>query len=470
VKWPKFTHCAPVPPRPTSERGYEATIHGLNGDILLEIFNRYRLAEMYRWNDRLGWRKLSHVCQRWRHLIFEFAFHLGMQIECTNGTPILGTLEHLPRLPLRVDYRFTVTKQDELGIYHALQFHNRVHHIHIMLAPSILHEFLVLMSENFPILGHLSLWFMDDKSTTLTLPQTFLASNLRHLALAGVGLPKRLRLLTSTLSLVTLVLSDIPASSYFRPRLLVARISSLPRLKELSISFAVPIPRPSTERELLGDQGTPKTLPSLKTIRFRGVSAYLESFVAQIRAPLLERLDITLFNQIAFALPHLSHFINITEGFKLSTATVFFQRDYVWIVIGPDSSLQFEPICLYVNSKQVDWQIDCAAQICVALTPALSHVERLTLNFHGKTLPTEWENGEIDSTTWHELLWSFVGVKKLHIGRALLKELSRALQLDDVGSDPGFLPLLEEIVAEDNLFVSFIDTSRLVGRPVRFSK
>ena len=96
----------------------------------------------------------------------------------------------------------------------------------------------------------------------------------------------------------------------------MARLRSLPQLEELYIGFSIPIPRPSTERELLGEQGTPVTLPSLKNLRFKGVSAYLESLVAQIRAPLLEQLDITLFNQIAFALPHLSHLINITEGFK----------------------------------------------------------------------------------------------------------------------------------------------------------
>jgi hypothetical protein len=38
----------------------------------------------------------------------------------------------------------------------------------------------------------------------------------------------------------------------------------------------------------------------------------------------LEQLDITLFNQIAFALPHLYHLINSTERFKLPKAAVFF--------------------------------------------------------------------------------------------------------------------------------------------------
>jgi hypothetical protein len=119
--------------------------------------------------------------------------------------------------------------------------------------------------------------------------------------------------------------------------------------------------------------------------------------------------------------------------------------------------------------KQLDWQIDCAAQICNALIPALSGVERFTLDcFYRFQIPTELQNGAIDSTTWHELLRPFIGVKELHIDPGLLEELSRALQVDEVGSDPGFLPNLQSIAAEDNLFTSFIDTRRVVGRPVEF--
>jgi len=81
-------------------------IHRLNNDVLLGIFNCYRL-NMYNWNSRLGWCKLSHVCQRWRHLIFESSFHLGIYIECTHGTPVVDTLDHLPPLCYRTT-NFTI--------------------------------------------------------------------------------------------------------------------------------------------------------------------------------------------------------------------------------------------------------------------------------------------------------------------------------------------------------------------------
>ena len=382
-------------------------------------------------------------------------------------------------MPLFVNYGHTrsgvtLTKQDESGIYHALLLHGRAcRHIDLNLSPSILHKVFGLLDKQFPILEHLSLVFstISENSLLLTLPKAFLAPNLRHLTLPSVSPPRRLQFLTSTLSLVTLELSHIEASSYFRPRLLVARLQSLPQLMELSIEFSTPIPRPSTEKELLGEKRLPVTLPSLKILWFRGVSAYLESFVAQIRVPLLRRLDITLFNQIAFALPHLSHLISITQAFKLPSAAVGFFRNAVCVTTLHHGSGWSErgPFNFRVMCNQLDWQIDCAAQICHALIHALSDLERLGLIHYHTKIPTEWQNGAVDSSTWHELLRSFIGVKELYIYKALLEELSHALQDDEVGLEPGFLPNLRSIHASNNQFTAFLDTRTVVGRPVYFS-
>ena len=412
--------------------------------------------------------------------MYESTFHLGMRIHCTYGTPAVDSLNHLLLLPLVVDYKFPIRLQEGLRIYQALWLCDRVSYIHLHLPPSIMRQFLVFMGAHFPRLDHLSLSITGNKFTTLTLPKAFHAPTLRHLDIPCISPPRRLKLLTSTVSLVTLVLKNIQTSSYFRPRLLASRIWSLPQPEELSIGFSIPIPRPSSERELLGEPGAPVTLPNLKTLRFRGVSTYLESFVAQVRVPLLERLDITLFNQIAFALPHLFHLINIPEGFKLPTAKVFFDRGGVSITTAHHSSRRSdEPFRLHVMCEQLDWQIDCAIQICSMLIPAPSDVERFTLDFYDRTLPIELQDGGIDSTTWLELLSSFIGMKELRVCGGLLEELCRALQVDEVGSNPGFLPDLQDIVCnsrgvvfdkvlENNLLASFIDARRITGHPVRF--
>jgi hypothetical protein len=458
------------------------TIHCLNDDILLDIFYCYRLDEDNGWNYRLGWCKLSHVCQRWRHLVNECAFHLGVHIECTNGTDIVGTLDHLPQLPLFLDYVHTrhgisLTEQDELGIYHALRLRGRVRHINLDLLPSIFQKVFVLVDNHFPMLEHLSLSFTAQNNIPLTLPKAFLAPNLRHLALCGIGLPKRLRFLTSTVSLVTLKLSDIQFSSCFRPRIFLARLSSLPHLKELSIEFSFLMPCPSVEMELLGEQRAPVTLPSLKYLEFKGVGAYLESLVAQIRAPLLEQLNIILFNEIAFALPHLFHLINTTEEFKLPVALVYFSHSGVHVTTAPSISqcsygpFYFGVMCkeLQDTPEQLDWKIDYAAQICKAIIPTLSSAEQFMLassrNFQ---MTAESHNGAIYGRAWHEILRPFIGVKELLVMTELLEELSRALQVDEIGSDLGFLPNLRSIYGGRNLFTSFTDTCQAVGRPVEF--
>jgi hypothetical protein len=219
------------------------------------------------------------------------------------------------------------------------------------------------------------------------------------------------------------------------------------------------------------------TLPNLKHLAYQGVSAYLECLVAQIRTPLLERLEITLFNQIAFELPHLSRYINIMEGLKLPIAKVSFGRDTVSVITDHRDTQEYDGrISLHVMCRQMDWQIDCATQICDVLMHRLFGVEELRLIFYEETMPTEWQNGEIDGTTWHELLRVFTGVKELYICSALLQEISRALEMNDVGSDPGFLPGLREIVSEfegsdaDNLFGSFIRARRIAGNPVLYTR
>ena len=394
---------------------------------------------------------------------------------------MVNTLDHLPLLPLFVHYLYsnryaqgytpTVMKKDELGIYDTLRLHGRIRHIELSLPPSILHKALALMDGNFPILDHLSLsgLFSGDsgRRLPLTLPKAFLAPNLHHLTLIDVGLPKILWVLTSTVFLVTLTLRDIQTSSYLRPRLLVEHLQSLPLLEELTIAFSIPIPRPGTENELLGEEGGPITLPSLKTLQFHGVGAYLESLVAQIRVPLLEKLHIGLFHQFTFVLPHLFYLINNTKVFKLSSARVSFRHDEVFVSTAHDYGLGRTGFTLYVMCKPLDLQIDCAIQICHALVPTLSDVKKLWLHLSYKQ-PTERPNGAIDSATWRHLLRAFIGVKRLDIHNTLSEKLSRALQGDGVGSDPSFLPNLQSIHSRHNLFISFIANRQVVGRPVQF--
>jgi hypothetical protein len=87
-------------------------------------------------------------------------------------------------------------------------------------------------------------------------------------------------------------------------------------------------------------------------------------------------------------------------------------------------------------------------------------------------MPSDWEN-TLDSMLWHELLWPFIGVKKLHVGSSLTLQLSHALQSTAVDLVSELLPDLQELEVQleighaYNLFSLFVETRESVGRPVR---
>jgi hypothetical protein len=96
-------------------------------------------------------------------------------------------------------------------------------------------------------------------------------------------------------------------------------------------------------------------------------------------------------------------------------------------------------------------------------------VEQFGLHCYDTEILIELESGAIDEGTLHELLRSFIGMKNLSIDYVwLLEELSRALQVGGVGSDPGFLPNLRYIFAPANHFASFINARQIMGRPIKF--
>ena len=397
-----------------------------------------------------------------------------MYLLLKNGSPTLDSLAHLPPLPLVVDYCSMTTnraRQDELSILTGLQQRDRVRRTSLQVPSPCLGIFLAKMSDLYPILEDLSLSSTTEEEANIVLPSTFCAPNLRHVALHGIGLPSGWSLSTSTATLVTLTLTRIPAPYYFHPGQLVTQLQGLLHLEELSIGFAVPIPLPSTEGELLPAPMARVTLPTLKRLMFRGVAIYLENLVAQINAPLLEQLIVTLFFELAFTLESLTQFIHITGGLKCLSTKVLFNKEGVSIVANNGESLSSGGLVINVNCEHLDWQIDAATQSCRALEQVLSAVEELTLDLDEDGMPSDWDDS-LDSTLWHGLLLPFSSVKKLQIGSSLTFELSYALEPDAAELDLNLLPELQKLevrfeVDEANReFSRFIETRELEGRPV----
>ena len=456
-----------------------AHIHNLDNDSLLQIFSCYRLEDEDDWNLQHAWRKLAHVCRRWRFLIFNSWSHLDMCLLLTNDSPSLDTLSHLPPLSLIIDYSDktrTITRKDKDNIHLGFQQHGRVRRIALLAPHSSLCMWLEpnqSMSKRFPKLRDLSLLSTTAEEISLVLPETLQAPDLRRLSLHGVGLPKGSSLISSAATLSTLSLTHIGASSYLPPGALVTQLRGLSLLEELSIGFAIPIPFPSSEGELLPAPILPVTLPTLRRLTFRGVDAYLDNLVAQINTPLLERLSLTLLFDLAFTLVNLTKFIRRAKELRCVVARVIFNKDGASIYAGYYEQWGIGRFSLHVNvhCEPLDWQIDSATQVCGALRNVLSAVEELTLDLDADGMPPDWEN-TLDDIAWHELLLPFIGVKKLHIGSSLTPELSQALESVSGELAPEFLPELQalevplEIDLATKAFAMFMKTRESVGRPV----
>ena len=327
------------------------------------------------------------------------------------------------------------------------------------------------MNKPFPRLRDISLSSTTIKGMNLILPETFQAPDLHCLALHGIGLPAGSPLLSSAIALSTLSLTHIGASCYFPPRHLVTQLQGLPHLEELSIGFAIPIPLPSNEGELLPAPIPPVTLPTLRRLTFRGVDVYLDNLVAQINTPLLEQLSLTLHLNLAFTLVNLTEFIQRTEGFKCLVTRIVFNKDGASINVGDNEQREKGKLNLHVNCEPLDWQIDSATQVCGALGKVLSSVEELALDLSVGGMPSGWKT-TLDDVLWHELLLPFVGVKKLHIGPSLTPELSQALQSVAGELVMELLPGLQELEMPleidnaTNAFSMFLNSRESVGRPV----
>ena len=456
---------------------YRTNVYVLDNKSLLQIFSHYRLEEEDNWNLRLSWRRLAHVCRRWRLLIFDSSSHLDIRLCLTNDSPSLELLSHL-LLPLAIDYSDgtgTMARKDEdnlqLGLRQQGQWLRRV----TLRAPSSsFHAWLKLMNKLFPRLEDLYLLCTTTDELSLVLPETFQAPGLRHLTLHDIGLPNGFPLLSSTIALSTLSLTHIRDPSYLSPDHLVTLLQYLPYLEELSIGFNISVPLPSSEGELLLAPTLHVTPPTLRLRRltFRGVDAYLDNLVAQINTPLLEQLNLTLLFDLTFNLVNLAQFLHRAEGLRCHVARVIFNKDGVAIDASSYEQHGIGNLHIHIYCKPLDWQIDSATQVYSALGNVLSAVKELTLDLNEDGMPSDWEN-TLDNILWIELLLLFTGMRKLHIGFSLILEVSRAL-----GSVAGefvleFLPELQELGVQFEinhaikLFHLFVEARESVGRPVQ---
>jgi hypothetical protein len=469
---------------------HTTSIHTLDDDSLLHVFYLHRpflsgedegdvtrfIGGRY-WIHGRWWYRLAHVCQRWRNIILGSASYLELSLVCTFGTPIADMLAHSPPFPLVIDYfggLHNMSAEDEQGIIFALKQRERVIRVRLTAPVTSLQKFIVTMDEEYPILEYLIIEPPLDNSTILVFPETLQAPHLHLLRLGGFALPIGRRLLTTAVSLVTLFLTIHP-STYLHPNTLLQWISLMPQLETLIILWGFPIPNHDVERQLTHMPTiAPVTLPNLRCFRFHGVSTYLEALTHRITAPLLEKLDISFFNQLTFFVPRLLQSMNSTENLRFHTADVSLFNHKVEAVIYPHGDIEeveMYSFAISVYCWHLDWQISSMTQISNSLSQIFSAVEHLTLQ-HEKHSRSSEEHNSVDRTEWRGLLSPFRNVKTLRIVvDGLVEELSRCLQLEDGEHPLELLPELQELTYygsgnADDAFTSFIDARQNAGHPV----
>jgi len=447
------------------------TIKSLPDDVLLEIFDIYRLDEVTT-SSHLPWEWhiLAHVCQTWRNIVFSSSRHLNLELLCTYGTPVRKNLGYLPVLPIVIHFPSGIKESDEDNIVAALEHPDRVRVVNLCAPCSVLGKMATVTQGNFLALTRLALKSTKDGIMPV-LSGGFLggcAPHLQKIDLNSIPFPAAFTPLLLARDLVDISLRDISNSSSISTETLVVCLATLSGLKFLTLGlrwgppylYPVPIRQHPITRTVL---------PALTIFYFDGFLEYLEHFVAQIDAPQLDGLGIEYLEywdeeEVAdYQIPQLCKFIDRLDNLKLSWCRrmdLHIEFNTVIIKLVHEDQLLFR---LAVQDEGINQVL---GQIC----PMLSNVDRLFISSdHSVT-----EYNELgDEILWLQLLRPFTTVKVLSVQNALSHYVAFSLQNVTGERAAEVLPALELLCLQNfsqpmAYVEDFVEARRNVGRPVTF--
>ncbi|KAI0288127.1 hypothetical protein BC826DRAFT_710132 [Russula brevipes] len=441
----------------------ESTANKLTDDALLDIFDFYLNDKGPQ--DIHKWHTLVHVCRRWRDIVFASPRRLNLRLLCDRDTPSWAMLDIWPALPIEIHDNWT--RRCPMGpdnIIAALEHPDRVCSIQLHEFPSSVGELLAVeMQVPFPELTRLELW--SSASDISALPDSFLggsAPRLRRFQLMGIPFPELPNLLLSATDLVDLTLWLLPYLGYISPGSMAASLSSLNRLKSLTLGFGSP--------RALPDQPSPPpqtrvVLPALTNLSFSGMIGYSEDFLARIDTPVLDKFSMTFYQELNYEFPHLKQFIGRAKGLRPPKAArlLFYSSGIRLELDGPHGPM------LKILCRGVDRQVDKMARVCRQLSPFFSLIERLDLVWDYPPLESQEEDG-IVSAQFLALLQPFTAVRSLRVPRSLVPFIATALQGLIGPRATEVLPHLHDIflgsVIVPEAIRPFVDARRLSGHPI----
>ena len=455
-------------------------------DILLEIFDFYRLDEVQSQYNLWGlrereylwvWHRLAHVCRKWRHVISMSTRRLDLRIVCTGGAPFETILGFWPTLPLWVQYRNLGAKILPNNVIIALRRLHRVCGIHLVLPSLLIGPIVEMIQEPLQALEDILISVGIATGPPVVVREALLGGSaplLRQMTLDGIAFPfQEIRqVLLSTKNLVELSLSNIPNDVYFSPDDLVTGLTTLVQLKRLVVRFFSP-----TSSPLASMTRPPQrtTLPSLTYLRFRCETEYLEEFVARIDLPALGEFYIDLFNDISFEIPQLCQFIPHLNQLRSATLTnIKHTRESVSLSFYHHYEADLGECTLSILCERLDWQLSSVAQIASQLSPFLPSVDYLYIDtdvdFHLSA-----EETDVDASQWLELFRPFTYVTEVCVTNNLVPGIAQALAMENIVA--GVLPELTVLrligyhssPSAAKAAEQFVATRRLSGRTVHLS-
>jgi len=380
-------------------------------------------------------------------------------------------LAHSPPLPLIIhhgDRNHELSAEDEKGIMFSLQHRDRVRCIYLEKSVPCLQKLVKAMDDQSPILEYLHIAPLTEQGAPLVLPSTFEAPQLRILVLEQVASPIGSPLLTTAIGLVRLSLRWVHPLTNLYPDHLFQALSHLPQLQNLMITFSSRVPNPEIERQLLR-MPTHITLPNLRALTFRGVSAYLGPLLSHVNAPLLDMLTFSFLRQLSRSVPHLGQFVMTAVNLRSSRVLFLFYHEAVAAFIHRSVSAHSPALVFHICCDHLDWQVSSMAQMFNVLSPFCSTVVDLTLDYRSHPLLSESHN-QAERTQWRELLESFRNVETLRVHDGLVGELSRCL---DLNGEPHseILPKLKTLICpmgsrDDKTFATFVHDREVAGLPI----
>ncbi len=373
------------------------TIEMLPEDILLEIFDFYRQGAIKRSRGRpWKWHILAHVCRQWRHVISMAPRRLDLRILCEYGAHFIDILQSWPTLPLVVRYNDPKSRSLFENIIVSLRRPDQVWEIDLVLSSSLIGSIVPVLQEPFPGLECIRITIKDTTGLPLLVRGSFLggsAPHVKEIKLDGIAFPFPAirQVLSSTNNLVELQLSIIPNDVYFSPVDLVNTLSTLIHLKVLTIRFRSPASRPQLQPPPM----TKTRLLSLTLLDFHGASEYLENFVSRIDLPSLCNINIKLFNQIIFEIPHFCSFIHNLQVLRSPTlVSITHSAESVNVIFIQDGKPLSGYCSLGTSCQRLDWQLSFVTQLTTQLSPfILSNVQSLVIDdASGSDMPTGVED------------------------------------------------------------------------------